>query len=414
MAGSPVSLSEKSVPYSPGYRWVIVGLGALMGCMAVGSMFSLAVFLDPMARDTGWSRATISSAMTVDFLVMGVAGFGWGALTDRIGPRPVVACGAVLLGLGLWIASRATTPLAFQLGFGVFVGLAAGAFFAPMIATVTSWFDTRRALAVSLVSVGVGTAPLTVSPFAAWLITHYDWRTSMGAIALLAWLVLIPAALFVRARPRGTGGATASVDSGPTVAAALTSPQFITLALTFFLCCAAHSGPIFHTVSYAQLCGLSTLAAVSVYSMEGFAGLFGRLFCGAAADRFGTRRILVIGLLTQAIAISLYPAIATLTGFYAVAAVFGLAYGGVMPLYAVLAREYFGQRIMGTVFGAATMASSLGMALGPLGGGWIFDRTHGYGGMYVAAAAVGLTAAAMALAFPAAGRSPAPPLESPA
>ncbi|MET0291827.1 MAG: MFS transporter [Steroidobacteraceae bacterium] len=373
-----------------------------MGCIAVGSMFSLAVFLDPITRDTGWSRATVSSAMTVDFVVMGFAGFFWGSISDRIGPRPVALVGAVLLGIGLWIGAHATTPLGFQLGFGVFVGIAAGAFFAPLIAAVTSWFDTHRALAVSLVSVGVGVAPLTVSPFAAWLITHQSWRASMATIAVVAWALLIPAALFVRRRPRSGHGAPPIDAEAPqfTAAQALGTPQFATLALTFFLCCAAHSGPIFHTVSYAQLCGLSVAAAVSVYSAEGLAGLFGRLFCGAAADRFGTKRVLITGLLTQAVAISLYPAISTLGPFYAVAALFGLAYGGVMPLYAVLARETFGQRIMGTVFGAATLASSLGMALGPLGGGWIFDRTQGYGGMYLAAAAIGLAAAAMALGFP--------------
>src|SRR5688572_19765034 len=116
------------------YRWVIVFLGGLMGCVAIGAMFSLAVFLEPMSEETGWSRAGISTAMTLDFLVMGVAGFLWGAASDRWGPRPVVLIGAVLLGAGLVVASRATSPLTFQIGFGLLVGLSAGAFFAPMIA----------------------------------------------------------------------------------------------------------------------------------------------------------------------------------------------------------------------------------------------------------------------------------------
>ena len=132
------------------YRWVIVAAGAVMTCVAIGSMFSLAVFLEPMSTATGWGRTGISSAMTIDFLVMGVAGFGWGAASDRYGPRIVVLCGAVLLGAGLMIASRAPTLLTFQLGYGVLVGLAAGAFIAPMMAAVTAWFDQGRALAVAL------------------------------------------------------------------------------------------------------------------------------------------------------------------------------------------------------------------------------------------------------------------------
>jgi len=81
--------------------------------------------------------------------------------------------------------------------------------------------------------------------------------------------------------------------------------------------------------------------------------------------------------------------------------VFGFAYGGVMPLYAVLARQYFGQHIIGTLFGAATMVSSLGMALGPSIGGWIFDTFGGYAWLYIGSFALGIGAVAIAFAFPA-------------
>src|ERR1700687_3571306 len=90
------------------YGWVVVGAGALMGCVAIGAVFSLAVFLAPMSEATGWSRTGISSAMTIVFVTMGFASFGWGALTDRFGPRIVVLAGGLLLGLGLALASRAT------------------------------------------------------------------------------------------------------------------------------------------------------------------------------------------------------------------------------------------------------------------------------------------------------------------
>ena len=94
------------------YRWVIVALGGLMGCVAIGSMFSLAVFLAPMSAETGWSRAGISFAMTINFLVMAFGSFGWGAASDRWGARIVTLCGSVLLGLALVLASHATTLLA--------------------------------------------------------------------------------------------------------------------------------------------------------------------------------------------------------------------------------------------------------------------------------------------------------------
>ena len=385
------------------YGWVIVGAGALMGCVAIGAMFSLAVFLQPMSDATGWSRTGISSAMTLDFLTMGVAAFGWGILTDRFGPRIVVLAGAILLGLGLALASRATSLLEFQIIYGVVVGVAAGAVFAPMIATVTGWFEERRSLAVSLVSAGMGVAPMTISPFASWLIESYDWRTALLVIAVMAWVLLIPAALLVRRPPPASStavGMPAEGGEGMTVAQALRSPQFIVLAVTFFFCCAAHSGPIFHTVSYALTCGLSAMTAVTIYSVEGLAGLGGRILFGLLGDKFGARRIVVLGLMVQALGAGSYYFTREIGEFYAVAILFGMAYGGVMPLYAVIAREYFPMRIMGTVFGAAAMISSLGMALGPAVGGWIFDTFNGYGFLYIASFGMGLAAVATALAFP--------------
>jgi MFS family permease len=386
------------------YGWVIVGAGALMGCVAIGALFSLAVFLQPMSEATGWTRTGISSAMTLDFLTMGVAAFGWGALSDRFGPRIVVLAGAVLLGLGLALASRATSLLEFQLIYGIVVGVAAGAVFAPMIATVTGWFDRHRSLAVSLVSAGMGVAPMTISPFAQWLISAYDWRTAMLTIAIGAWVLLVPAALLVRRPPEMTAsspGMPAEGGEGMTVGQALRSPQFIVLGLTFFCCCAAHSGPIFHTVSYALACGLPAMTAVTIYSVEGLAGLGGRILFGLLGDRFGARRVVVAGLMVQAVGAGSYYFTRDVGEFYAVAILFGVAYGGVMPLYAVIAREYFPLRIMGTVFGGAAMISSLGMALGPAVGGWIFDTFHGYGYLYIASFGMGLAAVAIALAFPA-------------
>ncbi|MEH2534187.1 MFS family permease [Bradyrhizobium sp. AZCC 1588] len=390
----------------PSYRWVIVGTGALMTCVGIGAMFSLAVYLEPISTETGWSRAGISGAMTIDFLTMGIAGFAWGAASDRFGTRPVVLCGALLLGLGLFLASRATSLIEFQLTYGILVGLAAGAFFAPMIAAATVWFENNRSLAVSLVSAGMGVAPMTISPFARWLISTYDWRTAMMIVGLMAWALLIPAALLVRqpsvARPTAMPASGAGNDPGAgwSVAGALRSPQFVVLALTFFACCAAHSGPIFHMVSYAMLCGIPAMTAVSIYSVEGLSGLGGRLLLGILADRLGAKRVLVCGLLVQALAIGAYLYVSKLGEFYALAIVFGTAYGGVMPLYAVLAREYFGPRIMGTVFGAATMVSSLGMAFGPWAGGMIFDTFHDYRWLYIGAFSVGVAAMAIALTFP--------------
>src|SRR3712207_6822107 len=212
------------------YRWVIVAAGGLLGCMAIGAMFSLPVFLLPIAQDTGWSVTGVSSAMTVGFIALAVASVVWGTLSDRIGPQLVVSIGSIVLAGGLALASRATSLIEFQLVFGLVVGGATAAIFAPMMACVTGWFDTHRSLAVSLVSAGMGMAPMTMSPLAAWLVSIYDWRTSLLFISALAAAMTIPVALLVRRSPAlDAQNAVASSDGEPqsalSVGQALRSPQ---------------------------------------------------------------------------------------------------------------------------------------------------------------------------------------------
>ena len=385
------------------YRWVIVAAGGLLGCMAIGAMFSLPVFLLPISRDTGWSVTGVSSAMTIGFLSMAFASIAWGSLSDRLGARIIALIGSVILAASLFLASQATSLLAFQLIFGLAVGGAVAAIFAPLMACVTGWFDTHRSLAVSLVSAGMGMAPLTMSPLAAWLVSIYDWRTSLQIIAALAAAVMIPAALLVRPPPALAAGNAASRDEEPqsamTLQQVIRSPQFIILMLTNFFCCATHSGPIFHTVSYAISCGIPLIAAVSIYSVEGLAGMGGRVAFGILGDRFGAKHVLVGGLLLQAFGALAYFFVRDLGAFYAVAALFGFIYAGVMPLYAVLARENFPLRLMGTVIGGTAMAGGLGMATGPVAGGLIYDTYASYGWLFIGSFGIGIGAFLIAMTF---------------
>jgi MFS family permease len=388
----------------PGYRWVIVGAGGLLGCVAIGAMFSLPVFLHNIVHETGWSVTGVSAAMSVSFVAMALASMGWGTLSDRFGPRPAVLAGSVLLAASLALASRAESLFAFQLLFGLLVGVSTAAVFAPMMATVTGWFETNRSLAVSLVSAGMGIAPLTMSPLAAWLVTAHDWRTSMLMIAGIVAAVMIPASFLVRVPPALQRTETAAASEvrtrgEMTLAQAIRTPQFAILLATNFFCCATHSGPIFHTVSYAVTCGIPLMAAVSIYSVEGLAGLGGRVVFGILGDRFAAKRVLVAGLLFQACTALLYLPVRQVSSFYAVAALFGFIYAGVMPLYAVLARENFPLRIMGAVIGGTATAGGLGMAFGPLVGGIIFDRFHSYAWLYVASSGLGIGAFLISLTF---------------
>jgi MFS family permease len=386
------------------YRWVIVAAGGVLGCVAIGGMFSLPVFLQPIARDTGWSVTGVSSAMTIGFLAMAFTSMIWGTLSDRFGPLPVVLTGSIVLAASLALASRASSLISFQIMFGLMVGGSTAAIFAPMMACVTGWFDTHRSLAVSLVSAGMGMAPMIMSPLAAWLVSNHDWRTSMQVLAVVVAAIMIPVSLLVRRPPAvESGGSAPAGDGAPqpemSVAQAVRSPQFIILLATNFLCCATHSGPIIHTVSYAVTCGIPMMAAVTIYSVEGLAGMGGRIAFGLLGDRFGAKRVLVSGLLAQAFGALGYVFVRELAAFYAVAALFGFIYAGTMPLYAVLARENFPLRMMGTVIGGTAMAGSLGMATGPVAGGLIYDSFASYAWLYIGSWAFGLGAFLIALTF---------------
>ena len=355
--------------------------------------------------------------MTIAFVAMALGSLAAGSLSDRFGPRSVVLAGSILLAASLALASRTDSLLAFQLIFGVLVGGGAATIFAPMMACVTGWFETQRSLAVSLVSAGMGMAPMTMAPLAAWLVSQYDWRTALLMISALVAAVMIPVTFLVRRPPALAAQGAAAVaarDSGPEMsrAQALRSPQFIVLLVTNFFCCATHSGPIFHTVSYAVTCGIPLILAVSIYSVEGLAGLGGRIAFGVLGDRLGAKRVLVAGLLVQAFGTLAYLAARELATFYTVAALFGFIYAGVMPLYSVIARENFPLRMMGTVIGGMAMAGGLGMATGPVAGGLIYDSFASYSWLFILSFCLGIGAFLIAMTFkPFPGK---PPVTAPA
>jgi MFS family permease len=383
------------------YGWVVVAAGFVITCIGLGTAMSLGVFLQPITTAMGWSRTDVSTAAVLTFLAMGAGSFFWGAVSDRYGTRVVLLCGGVLLGTGLMAASQVTQVWQFQLLWGVLGGLAAGAFFAPLTAIASRWFTRHRSLAVALITSGMGLGSMVIGPMARAIISVSDWRAAMFDLGLLALVVVLPTSLLVRNAPAEPvlASGLAADDRGFTVAQALRTPQFAAVAGTFFACCAAHSGPIFHMISYAIDCGVPAMTAATVLGTAGVASLVGRIVFGLTADRLGAKPTLVAGLLLQAASIQLYYFVRTPEAFYAVASIFGLAYGGVMPLYAILVREYFGARIMGSMFGAVAMISTIGMAIGPWVGGFVYDHLGGYGWLYIGSCAIGLGAAAIAFVF---------------
>ena len=385
---------------SVSYGWTVVAASATIICVGIGALFSLGVFLVPIERAMGWSRGAISTVALLNWIAMGVGSFCWGALSDRIGGRGVALAGGFLLGLGLVLSSQVQALWQFYLTFGVLVGFSVGAFYAPLTSTVTKWFTARRGLAVALVSSGIGLGILLISPLARALTSAWDWRIAMLVLGDIAWVVIIPTALLIRDDVGNASTPAAAVPardySGGQV---LKAPQFWAIALTHFACCAAHSGPIFHMVTHATDQGVPAMAAATVLGVSGLSSIAGRIGGGLVADRIGVKRTLIAGLVLQATIIAAYLLAREVWTFYALALVFGTAYGGVMPLYALVTREYFGEKVMGTAYGAVFLISSLGMGIGSLAGGVIYDRLGAYAWLYVGSALVASMAVVLAFTF---------------
>jgi predicted MFS family arabinose efflux permease len=394
------------------YGWIVLAASVAVIAVGTGTIFSLAVFLRPLEEEFGWSRSLISGIALVNWIIFGVGSFGWGALSDRIGARRVVGAGAGILGAALVLSSQVRSATELYAAFGVLGAIGASAFYVPLAATATRWFAVRRGLAMGIISGGMGLGIFLVPPTARGLITGLGWRPAFALFGALAWIVGLVAMRYLVNRPedlglRSYGDSHAPAEprgglAGLTPADALRHPAFWGVALIHFGCCAAHSGPIFHMVAHAMDLGVTKMAAATMLGLSGATSIAGRLSSGLLADRFGAKPALVGMLALQATILSGYLYADGAVSLFAVALGFGVAYGGAMPLYALVAREFFGERVVGTTFGGIFFISCIGMGLGAYGGGFLFDRLG-----HLASTLVGAGAVAVALALRAPARAPA-------
>jgi len=387
------------------YGWVVLGAAFVVIMIGIGSMFSMGVFLVPLQEEFGWNRSQISLASLLNWLAFGLFSFVFGMLSDRIGTRRVVLLGGLLFGLGMLLSGLTRQIWQLYVTFGLLGGMGVGAMYVPLSATATRWFTRNRGLAVAIVSGGNGTGIMVMAPLARHLISTFDWSTAFVLVGLLGWVIILPAALLVRNSPADMGfqayGApagerafTKAVQETAEMSArqAGKSSTFWVIALTHFFCCAAHSGPIFHMAPFAMDVGIPKMAAATILGVSGLLSIGGRIGTGMIADRIGAKTTLVAMLSLQAVSIIAYLLAGPLWTFLVLAVVFGVAYGGVMPLYAVLTRQYFGARVMGTMYGAVFGISAVGMGLGSYLGGFFFDLAGTYSGLYVVSFLLGAAA----------------------
>jgi MFS family permease len=403
------------------YGWVVLAAAFVVITMSIGTLFTLGVFLKPIEDAMGWSRSGIGAIGLFNWIVMGAGGVVSGFVSDRVGTRRVVLVGAVLLAAGLLLSSHVQHLWHLYVTFGLLVGAGVSAFYVPLTVLAIKWFEGRRAMAAAVVSAGNGLGILALAPLTRWLINEYDWRVAFFAFGVLALVVVVPSAVLLKGPSSAgaqkwpphspSGGRPAAASAG---AISPSSPwatwPFWAIALTHFCCCAAHSGPLFHLVSHAMDQGVARMTAASILGASGFTSIFGRIGTGIVADRVGAKQTLLAALSLQALLMFVYMFATGAEALYAVSLAFGVAYGGAMPLYPVVTREYFGERVMGTAYGAVFFISCIGMGLGSYAGGVIHDLLGTYQVLFLGSFAIGLMAVVLGVTLeaPVAVRAPRP------
>jgi MFS family permease len=372
-AGTPGSIERP-------YGWVVAVASMAMMTVAMGAAYLVVVALKPIAGEFGWPRAVPSLCYSLLLIGSGLGGLLMGRFADRTGMGPPAAVGALSLAFGAWLASVSESAGMLYLAHGLFLGLLGnGAFVAPLLANATRWFDRRRGIAVALVASGQPLAGAIWPPSLRYLTEDFGWRTAFSAYALTALLVLLPLALLVRERP------TIAVGGGrsgrPWDGRVLGWPAEIVqaaLCLAIVGCCVAMAMPMVHLIAYATDIGHPGARAAEMLALLLACAFVSRLLFGVLVDRIGGLWTLFIGSAGQALTLSCFAFVHSFAGLYVISALFGLAFGGIVPCYAIIVRELFPASQAGWRIGAVILFGALGMALGGWLGGLIFDLSGSY------------------------------------
>ncbi|MDY7035270.1 MAG: MFS transporter [Thermodesulfobacteriota bacterium] len=374
------------------YAWVVVTAGFFLVLILYGTYYCFGVFLKPMLAELSWSRARTTGAVSVYMIVHGAFGIIMGVLSDKYGPRLVVVISCLTVALGYSLISRITSPWHLYLFFGVFVGIGMGAAYVPPISTVTRWFTAKRGLALGVMAAGVGVGQMILPPLMRHLITLVGWRSSFIIVGAMIILVGLPSALLLKDPPDNADfqpngefeeekKSNESMDEYQihfSLREAIRTLSFTLLLFIFISLVFGLSIVLSHLVAHLEDIGIDPVTAAFVISIIGVTGIFGRIIIGGAADRFGSKTMLPACLMLQAVLIFFLIWAKDLWHFYTIASLFGLSYGGTLPLILKISSEYFGVISIGTIFGFLIFGGTSGGAVGAPIAGYVYDITGNY------------------------------------
>lgn len=364
-------------------RWLIV-LALFVVTYGISTpLAAYGVFLPVLAEAFGWSRGALSTALSINLLLGGIAGFVVGTLADRHGPRVMLVITVALAGTGFALVGALTALWQLYLCVGVIGGIGMSSFYLLAAATVSHWFEERRALAIALVLVGFNLGYISGGPLAAWLIAHVGWRAAYALLGAGCGVLTLGAALTVRLPRAGeTPSRRATLAAAPvrdvTLRQALADPRQWWLSASWFLTGALGIMISVHVVPFARDQGIGLAAASLTLSAYGCGSALGRVGSGVISEHLGVAPTIRIGYVLQAAALLGLWWAPSQNALLAAMVLFGVGFAAADTMFTKVIPDVFGMRALGAIMGVLALGWRVGAALGPAVAGFLYDATGSY------------------------------------
>ncbi len=388
------------------YGWRLVTALGVISIIGYGTiLYFFGVLVVPVEQELGWHRAELSLSYSVAIVVSGLLGYPVGHWVDRKGARAIMACGSILAGLSLIGLSRVHQLWEWNVLWGGGLGVAGAMTLYPVAFTVVAnWFHRQRGQAMALLTVLGGLASPIYIPLAGWLVPRVGWRETLILFGLTQLGIAFPLALLaVRRHPEDAG---LFPDGAPSAEVAPTTPlsgivlrsamrqlPFWTLTFTNGVGVLGTTMLFAHQVAYMIGRGQDPAVAAMLAGFLGLASLPGRYVFNAMSDRVHSQLLLGVCQTMLALGVGLLTLASSTTGLIAYIVVFGSSFGAGAALTASVRAEHFGRRAFGAITAVQGIPSLAGAAMGPLGAGWIYDRSGSYQLAFTISAALYLLSA---------------------
>ena len=377
------------------WGWYIVAGSFFVMAINYGARYCFGVFVKPLAYEHGWSRSVISMAATINMLVYSVGAIFVGRMLDRIAPRWIITCGAIIAATGYILTGFINTPLSFYLTYGLLVGLGAGGLGVVVCSSsVGKWFIKKRGIAIGIATMGIGFGTVLLTPLAGYIGKYFSWRIGLfvlGAITCIVGIV-ISQTLMRKTQPEAYGllpdgdkisfphqQPTISFFTKVSTAAIFRDSRFWTIAICHGLIIMVVMSVFVHQVAYAMDNNIENITAATSLAVVSLAGVFGQFFFGWFSDRLSDPKYAYfMGIVILLIGMILLLNVSSVSSLYLYAVIYGFGYGSLAPILPILAADRFGRHILGSIYGMLTFFIGVGGSIGPILGGIIYDKYGSY------------------------------------